>query len=274
MSLAVDAEEFTRLFMNGRGVPAQFPLPPGIYGYEASYQNPFRQVDLRRAARHLSTAGYPGGIDPSTGQPLRLTFDVNDTSARALLRFQFFVRAWRQIGIDVEIQATDYNQFQDKVRRGAYQIFWWGWLADYPDPENFLFLLYGPMGRTKSGGPNTANFAMPDYDERFLAMKARENDPRRLEIIREMRAILERERPWIELFHPEDYVLHHGWLTNVHSPGLSLPTVKYYDVASAERAKLRRQWNRPVRWPAYALALLLTAVLSPAVIRIVRERGN
>ena len=52
-----------------------------------------------------------------------------------------------------------HSYFQDKVRKGAYQVFQWGWVADYPDPENFLFLLYGPMARTRSGGPNTANFA-------------------------------------------------------------------------------------------------------------------
>ena len=124
-------------------------------------------------------AGYPNGIDPATGRPLRLTLDVNDTSARALLMFQFFRDSWKRLGLDVEITATDYNAFQDKMRTGAYQVFWWGWGADYPDPENFLFLLYGPMGRTRSGGPNDANFADPRYDELFVRMRARENDAER-----------------------------------------------------------------------------------------------
>ena len=53
--------------------------------------------------------------------------------------------------MDIEINATTYNQFQDKIRRGAYQIFIWGWIADFPDPENFLFLLYGPQARSNGG---------------------------------------------------------------------------------------------------------------------------
>lgn len=257
MSLAIDSAEYLRLFTNGRGIPAQSPLPPGIFGYDPDYRNPFRQPDLARAAQRLADAGLANGIDPATGKPLRITFDVNNTTARALLQFQFLVEAWKRIGLDVEIAATDYNQFQDKVRRGAYQLFQWGWIADYPDPENFLFLLYGPMGRRASNGPNTANFADPEYDALFTRMRAMENGPERLAIIEQMRAITERERPWIELFHPEDYAVHHGWLGNVKPPSLSLPAMKYWDVDPALRAERRVEWNRPVRWPAYVLVGLV-----------------
>jgi ABC-type transport system substrate-binding protein len=271
MSLVIDSAEFSRIFMNGRGIPAQSPLPPGIFGHEDGYVNPFRRVDGERAAALLREAGYPGGIDPATRKPLRLTFDTPDTSTRSLLIYQFYVDAWKRLGLDVEVAATTYNQFQEKVRNGAYQIFQWGWVADYPDPENFLFLLYGPIGRTHSGGPNTANFADRRYDELFLAMKTRENDGRRLEIIRAMRGILERERPWIELFHPEDYMLFHGWLAHVKPPGLSIPTAKYVDIAADERARRREEWNRPIRWPAYAAAAALALLAVPAIVTYLRE---
>ncbi len=64
MSLVVDAEEFTRIFTNGRGIPAQSPLPPGIFGHDDGYRNPFRSVDEERARELLAEAGYAGGIDP------------------------------------------------------------------------------------------------------------------------------------------------------------------------------------------------------------------
>ena len=271
MSLAIDAQEFIRLFMNGRGIPAQSPIPPGIFGYNAAYRNPYRRFDLTRAAKLLHEAGYPRGIDPDTARPLRLTFDTNDTSARGLLQFQFFVNSWQRLGIDVGIEATNYNQFQEKVRNGAYQIFWWGWVADYPDPENFLFLLYGPMARTHSGGPNTANFDNARYNTLFLEMRAQPNDPERLATIDQMLAILARDRPWIELFYPEDYALIHSWLENVKPPGLSFPTAKYRDVDPLMRNRLRTEWNQPIRWPAYALALLGLALAAPGAMRIFRE---
>jgi ABC-type oligopeptide transport system substrate-binding subunit len=60
------------------------------------------------------------------------------------------VRQFAKIDIQLEVRATDNNQFQDKVRKGKYQVFWLGWNADYPDAENFLFLLYGPPARPSS----------------------------------------------------------------------------------------------------------------------------
>jgi oligopeptide transport system substrate-binding protein len=272
MSLAVDSREFLRIFANGRGVPAQSPLPPGIFGYEEGYRNPFRQPDLERARKLLAEAGYEGGIDPETDEPLHLTFDLGDTSTRTRITYQFFVDAWSQLGLDVELAATNYNQFREKVTRGAYQIFSWGWIADYPDPENFYFLLWGPMAQARGGGPNTANFDDPRFNQLFVAMKDRENDARRLELISQMRGILERERPWIELYHRENYALYHVWMRNVKPAGLSLPAAKYQDIDAAERAALRAAWNRPVVWPAYALAVVGIALLVPGVVTFFRER--
>ena len=272
MSLAVDVKEYTRLFMNRRGVPAESVLPPGIFGYEASYENPYRRVDIAKGKALLASAGLQNGIDPKTGKPLHLTFDTYDTSPDGRLRYQFFVNAWRQLGIDVEISATNYNKFQEKVKDGAYQIFLWGWVADYPDAENFLFLLTSDMARTKNNGPNTANFSDPEFDRLFLAMKTRDNDDERLAIIRKMRGIVEDQCPWIPLFHPEDYLLLHSWMSQVKSPGLSVPTLKYQDLDPKMRAEKRAQWNAPVVWPAYALVALLGLLIVPGVLTFLRER--
>ncbi|MDG2336047.1 MAG: ABC transporter substrate-binding protein [Myxococcota bacterium] len=272
MSLAIDSEEYTRLFSNGRGVPAQSPLPPGLFGYDADYQNPYRQVDLARARELLVEAGYPGGIDPATGEPLLLTFDTSDTSAQGRLRFEFFTRAWRKLGIDVAIQATNYNQFQEKVRNGAYQIFMWGWFADYPDPENFLFLLWSEMARSKSGGPNTANFSNPRFDELYLSMKGRPNDSHRRAEIEEMRSIVEFERPWVELTHSEAYSLFHGWLAYVKPFGMSFSMTKYHDLDPELRAQQRALWNQPILWPLYVLVAVGVVVIVPGIVTFMRER--
>ena len=272
MSLAVDSVEFCRVFANGRCVPAQSPIPPAIFGYDPEYRNPYRQPDLERARELLREAGYADGTDPGTGRPLRLSLDVGDPSSRMRMHYLFFVNAWKRLGLDVEIAGTDFNEFQAKMRRGAHQIVMAAWLADYPDPENFLFLLWGPMSEAKSGGPNTANFGDPRFDALFLEMRDRPNDARRLELIREMRAILEHERPWIELFHSERYALYHAWMRNVKPAGLSLPTAKYADVDPALRKRLREDWNRPVVWPAWALGAAVVALVVPGVATFLRER--
>ena len=274
MSLVIDSKRYLELFKNNRGVPAQSPLPPGLFGYDPDYKNPYRQVDIAKAKALLAEAGYTGGIDPDTGQPLKLTFDAGNPSSRAKLIYEFFVDAWRQLGIDVSIAATNYTQFQDKVRKGSYQIYTWGWLADYPDPENFLFLLQGAMARSLGNGPNSANFQNTEYDRLFELMKDRTNDNERLRIISQMRDIVERERPWIELHHSEAYQLSHGWLKNAKAMGIFVKYYKYYDVDvdAGARAKLRKTWNNPVMWPAYLLILLLIAVIVPGIVTFYKER--
>ncbi len=273
MSLAVDSVEFARVFSNGRGVPAQSPIPPGIFGYDPDYTNPFRTPDLGRAQALLAEAGFPGGIDPRTELPLRLTFDTGDPSTRGRLQYQFFIDAWRRIGIDVRLAATNYNAFQDKIRDGAYQIIMYGWIADYPDPENFLFLLWGPNANSANpGAPNASNFSDARFDALFRAMKDMPNGPERKQRIAEMRAILERERPWIELFHREAYALYHGWLSNVKPAGLSLPSSKYVDIDPELRRARRAEWNQPMVWPVGVLAAAFVLIATPGVITYLRER--
>ena len=87
-----------------------------------------------------------------------------------------------------------------------------------------------------------------------------------------MRARVDADCPWIPLFYPEQYSLHHGWLKNVKPMGLSVPLAKYYDLDPAERRAQRRAWNRPVLWPAFAVVALLLAVLAPGIVTFFRER--
>ena len=272
MSLAVDAKQYLELFFNGRGVLAQSPLPPGIFGYDDSYKNPFRQFDVARARQLLAEAGYKNGIDPATNTRLKVSFDTYATTASSSLPLEFLAAAWRQIGLDIEINSTTYNQFQDKVRRGAYQIFVWGWGADFPDPQNFFFLLECENARSKSGGPNTADFCDAEFDRLYHEMKYRPNDAHRADLIRRMTAILERERPWIELYHRENFVLSHAWLVNSKAMGISHPAYKYKDVRPELRAKLRAEWNAPLRWPLYLVLILVVAATVPAVRTYYRER--
>lgn len=272
MSLVIDSQEFLRIFLNGRGLAAQSPIPPNIYGYEADYRNPFRTPDLERAKALMVEAGYPGGIDPKTGDALKITLDSANTTTQGMIQLQFFTNAWKKLGLDVRIDATNYNQFQEKLRNGAHQIFDFGWGADYPDPENFLFLFSSKMGNDAFGGPNAANFADDRFDALFDRMKIEPNGPRRMEHIRAMRTILEQERPWIELYFPENYALLHGWVSNVKPTGMSIPTYQYLDIDPVRRADHRRAWNDPIVWPAWVLAAVVVAVLAPGIRTYLRER--
>jgi len=103
-------------------------------------------------------------------------------------------------------------------------------------------------------------------------MKDLPNTDRRAGLIKSMLAILERERPWIELFHRENYELSHAWLINSKSWGISNPAHKYKDVQPEVRTRLQAEWNAPVRWPVYLVLLAVVALTVPAVRTYYRER--
>ena len=130
------------------------PLPPDIFGSREGTRegvNPVthRWVDgqavrrpIEEARRLMAEAGYPDGRDAATGKPLVLNYDVYyPATPERKPEIDWVVRQFNKLNIQIEVRATDNNQFQDKVRKGQYQVFWLGWNADYPDAENFLFLL-------------------------------------------------------------------------------------------------------------------------------------
>ena len=81
-------------------------------------------------------------------------------------------RQFAKIGIQLEIRATDYNRFQDKMAKGSAQIYYWGWLADYPDAENFFTLLYGPNSKAINGaGENASNYQNARFDVLFESLR-------------------------------------------------------------------------------------------------------
>ncbi len=281
IAIAVDFEEFVSIFANGRGIAAQSPIPPGIFGFRDGEAGVNRVVydwvdgqpkrkSILEAKRLLAEAGYPGGVDEKTRQPLVINLDTTATGVGNKSRLDWMRKQFDKIGVQLVVRSTDYNRFQDKIRRGDVQMFYYGWNADYPDPENFLFLLHGAQGKVAKGGENAANYSNPEYDRLFEQMKNMENSPERQRIIDRMLEILRQDSPWLWGYHPKNYVLQHEWLHNVKPNVMANNKLKYWRVDAALRDPLRVGWNQPVRWPLWlALAALL---LSFAGMRRVLQR--
>jgi ABC-type transport system substrate-binding protein len=277
IAIAIDQEEFISIFQNGRGIAAQSPLPPGIFGYREGREgiNPVvydwtadgpRRKDVAVAKQLLAEAGWPGGRNAQTGEPLVINLDTTATGVGAKTRIDWLNKQFQKIDVQLVVRSTDYNRFQEKVRKGAVQLFYFGWNADYPDPENFLFLLYGPQGKVKQHGENASNYASAEFDRLFERMRAMENSPERQAIIDRMLAILHEDTPWVWGFHPKDYSLRHAWLLNRKPTKVGNNTLKYQRVDTAIRATLRTEWNRPVFWPLVIAALLLVTLALPAIV--------
>lgn len=276
IAIAVDYEENITIFLNGRGIAAHGPLPPGIVGFKEGETgiNPYvydwvdgnaQRKSIEEAKKLLADAGYPGGIDPNTGKPLILHFDATGNSPSAKAEFDWLRKQFRKINIQLSIRNTDYNRFQEKMRNGNAEIFRWGWNADYPDPENFLFLLYGPNGKVKFKGENAANYQNKQYDRLFEQMKNMQDGPERLAIIERMIAILREDSPWLWGLHPKQFSLYHNWFTNTKPHVIANNTLKYKRIDAQLRTQKRQEWNQPVLWPLFLLFVITVVSLVPAV---------
>jgi oligopeptide transport system substrate-binding protein len=277
LSIAFDYDEFISIFLNGRGIPAQGPIPPGLFGYVDGVAglNPYVYEDkdgriqrrsIETARRLLAEAGYPNGRNAKTGEPLVLYFDTMASGPDAKSRLDWMKKQLDKLNVQLVVRGTDYNRFQDKMRKGNAQLFEWGWNADYPDPENFFFLLYGPHKKVGSGGENAANYDNPEFNRLFERMKDMDNGPERMQIIDAMLDIVRRDAPWIFAYYPKSFGLRHGWVHNVKPNLMANNTLKYRRIDPALRETQRAAWNRPVLWPIALLAGLLVAVIAPAVI--------
>jgi oligopeptide transport system substrate-binding protein len=282
IAIAVDMEELISIFANGRGIPAQGPVPPGIFGHVAGEAgiNPYiydwvngkpKRKPIAAAKKLLAEAGYPNGIDPKTGKRLLINFDTALSGPGAKSYLDWLVKQFRKINIQLVIRNTDFNRFQQKADKGSLQFFRWGWNADYPDPENFLFLFYGPNKRIAKHGENAVNYENAEFDRLFEKMKAMDNSPERQAIVSRMVAILQRDAPWLFGYIPVGFSLHHGWYTNIKPNLMANNTLKYKRIDPELRAEKRAAWNKPVLWPLYLTLVLLVALLLPGIFSYIRK---
>lgn len=286
ITIAIDYEEFISIFRNGRGVAAMGPIPPAIFGYKEG-KNGINDIvyiwDGHKAKRKpitiakqlMAEAGYPNGINPKTGKPLLLTYAVTGNDPDDKARFNWLRKQFAKLGIKLNIETTQYNQFQKKIRTGNAQLFDWGWMADYPDPENFLFLLYGPNGKVKYGGENATNYENPQFDALFNQIKNLPNGPERQQKIDQALKILRQDAPWAWGFHSIDFTLTHQWNHDGKPNVMANNLLKYKKSDVALRKKLQQQWNEPILWPLWIFIGIFIVLLIPMIIAyILRQRRS
>jgi len=276
IAIAVNMEEFVSIFLNGRGIPANGPIPPGIEGHvdgEAginSYVYEWKgghsqRHSLDKAKQLLREAGYPGGVNANTGEPLVLSFDTVTGGSDDAARFDWLRKQFEKLGIQLHVRATQYNRFQEKMRTGNAQLFFWGWNADYPDPENFLFLLYGPHGKVNYQGENASNYASPEFDKLFEQMKNMPEGQARDQVIARMVEIVRRDSPWIWGFFPKSFALTQAWVTPRKLNAMANNSMKYIKLDPRIRDERHKAWNKPLYWPLLLIVLGLLVVLIPVI---------
>ncbi len=285
LQIALNTEEYINIFYKGNGIAAHNVIPPGIPGHlegEAGI-NPYvydwvdgepKRKSLDYARKLLTEAGYPNGRDARTGEPLKIFIDVQ-SQAIGNTQMNWMDRNFAELGVQVEYRPADWNRTREKLLTGNTQIYSHGWLADYPDPENFLFLLYGPESPLvcKCDGSNNSNYANEEYDELFRQVRILPPGPERDELVARMVELYRRDAVWLYAYYPKDIYLNNSWVYNTKRHGIDKATLMYLRIDADERAAKQLEWNQPVTWPLYAGALVLTGLVLPGVIAY-RRRQN
>ncbi|MGE0616991.1 MAG: ABC transporter substrate-binding protein [Bacteriovoracia bacterium] len=228
LSYALNIEPLIEIFYNGRAIPAQGPIPPGLSGYDEKFKNPYRQFNLTKAKETLAKAGYPEG----KGLP---PIEYNTTSSTTARQFtEYTQKAFAEIGVKLKVNSMSWPEFNEAIKNRKGQMYGFAWSADYPDAENFLQLFYS---KNMSPGPNDSNYSNPEYDKLYDQALLLADTPERTAIYKKMVAILVEDCPWIFGAHRRTYALHYGWLKNYKMHQFDHTAVKYLRVDAEARKK-------------------------------------
>jgi ABC-type transport system substrate-binding protein len=221
IAFAVDTERYIDIFTNNIALKANSIYPPGIPGYNPSYQPPFN-YDVKKAKELLAKAGYPNG----KGLPT-LNYDVRGTSSTARQMGEFIKSELAKIGIKVNININTFPAFLNKARTGQLQFWQGGWAMDYPDAENTIQLL---LTKNQSPGPNATYFSNKKLDSLFKKLSETSNKMSKSKILKEIEDIVQTNLPWIMQYYSRNYILHHGNIKNFRQSDLIFNNYKYLKI--------------------------------------------
>jgi len=238
ISLAYDVNRRVE-HSNYQLIPAQGPIPPGVAGYDVDFRNPYAVKNLELAKKLLAEAGYPGGIDPATGEALTLTFDQTGNTSAYRQMGELTVADLAKIGIKVTPVLNNNARFYEKLRQGKLQLFRLSWIGDYPDAENFLQLFYSK----NIGSCNRTGFSDPEFDRMFEEILPLPDSPGRTRKYQAMVSYLAQRSPWVFEGFPIAYQLNQPWLENYLPHDFAFSRWKYLSVDPARREAIRQTFT-------------------------------
>ena len=211
LNYAIDRERLIRYVLHGLAEPAHYGvLPPGFPGF--SSQTLGYRYDPQRARQLLAEAGFPNGRGLP---PLVLHLGA---SPRTLSVAEAIQQQLAEFGIRLELRQASFPQHLALVREGRAMLWRTNWVADYPDPENFLALFYCPY--RAPGGPNTTRVCLPELDSLYERALREPDQERRFALYRQMERRVVQEAPWIFLYYPRLIRLLQPSVTGMHLDGM------------------------------------------------------
>ncbi len=202
---AIDRNKIINYVLDGQaaGPAIHGIVPPSMPGYDPEAVHGY-SYNLDTARALLAEAGYPGG----KGFP-HIELQLNSGGGRnrdVAIAVQQMLSVG--LGIDVGMKELEWGQHLDIVDRGDAAFYRLGWIADYPDPENFLNLLWSKNIPDKGPSPiNSVRYRNPEFDRIFEQARATQNDSARMRLYEQAEQVAMDDAPLLLIYHDMDYRL-------------------------------------------------------------------
>jgi len=175
---AIDRQKLAKFTLKNTGVPGEFGMvPPGFKGYKYDQVKGYT-YDPDKARQLMKEAGYPNGdgFEP-------LVLQLNAGGGRNVNVAEAVVKMLKDnLSIDVTLKQMPWAQHLEIIETGNAEFWRLGWIADYPDPENFLNLYLSKHIPTDPNGKayiNSFRYNNPEFDEKMeKALKTADENER------------------------------------------------------------------------------------------------
>ncbi len=195
IAMAYKVEDQIRIIRKGQSIRAHYPIPPGVAGHDPQYRSSIAH-DPRAANALLDKFGYRKGADGHRrlpdGGPLVIRY--SSTPSERDRQFDELTKcSLDSIGVRLEIHKDRFPELIKLENQCRLMMRGAAWIADYPDGDNFMQLLYGP----NTGQSNNACYRSPEYDKRYERSRRLPDGAERNQLYREMARIMETDPVWL-----------------------------------------------------------------------------
>jgi ABC-type transport system substrate-binding protein len=194
MAMSYDVAEEIKVIRNGQAVEARYPIPPGVVGHDPAWKGGIN-YDPAGANKLLDAFGYKRGADGwrtlPDGKPLVVRLSSRpDTLGRQ--QDEIWKKSLDAIGVKMDVHKDKFPELLKAEKQCKLQMRVASWIADYPDGDNFMQLLYGP----NTFQSNNACARIPEFDKLYERTQKMPPGPERDALYRDMTRLIEAYAPW------------------------------------------------------------------------------
>ncbi len=209
LATAVDRESFVDKVRSGVGKPAYSWIPPGQPGYDANLGKEYT-FNVTKAKQLLAEAGYS-----DISKLPELKFQFSDTAGNRTIAQWLQGQLKDNLGINLTLEPMETKAFQQLVNSENFNWAWFGWGADYPDPDNWLPELFGT-----GAGNNHTGYSNPAFDDLVKKAKSELDNNKRMQMLTDAHEMVIEDCPIVTMFYRERFVLVKPSLKGLKTTGM------------------------------------------------------